>query len=280
MSKKTTSNQKKHASRQNILFSAIVSICIALLSSFIVLTISMVLAKGLPNIWASLLTREIQFAVKLSFFTSIISTCLCILISIPVAYGMTRINFFGKGLVNTLLDIPMALPPIVSGVALLLLFGTTSFGRFLADMGIRVIFTVQGIVLAQFFVNFPYMLRILRSTIEDIDPRMEFVARTLGCNRIQSFFKVTLPLAKNGLIASIIITWARALGEFGAALMLVGATRLKTETLPVSLFLNMSCGDLKLALAAATILIIISVVSLFIFEIIGDTTLEVSRSNK
>jgi len=178
---------------------------------------------------------------------------------------------------NTILDIPLALPPVVSGVSLLLLFGTTEFGKTLALHGLKFVFTTWGIVLAQFFVNVPYMIRVLKSTIADINPRFEFVGRILGCSQLQAFFKITLPLAKNGLIAGIVITWARALGEFGAALMLAGATRMKTETLPVSLFLNMSTGDLKLAMAAATILIIVSVVSLFIFELLGGERAGTSR---
>ncbi|MBC7075914.1 MAG: ABC transporter permease subunit [Syntrophomonadaceae bacterium] len=237
----------------------------------------MILVRGTPNILSSVATREIQFAIKLSFSTSIISTILCILVAVPVAYGMSRLNFVGKRFATTVLDIPIALPPIVSGVALLLLFGTTSFGHALAAWGLEFVFTPLGIVLAQFFVNVPYMIKVLKSSIDDIDPRMEFVARTLGCTRLQSFVRITLPLVRNGLVAGIIITWARALGEFGAALMLAGATRLKTETLPVSLFLNMSVGDLELAMAAATILIIVSVGSLFIFEIMGGHRFEISR---
>jgi len=255
----------------NIVFTAGIAVLIAMLTGFIVSAICMVLIKGLPDFWTSLFTKEIQFAIKLSFYTSIISTLMCIVFSLPVAYGMVRLQFPGKRLVNTILEIPMALPPVVAGVALLILFGNSLFGRFLSDLGISIVFTVKGIILAQFFVNVPYMLRVLKATVENIDPRLEFVARTLGCNRIQSFLKVTLPLAKNGLVAGIVITWARAIGEFGAALMLAGATRLKTETLPISLFLNMSTGDLKLAMAAATILIIISLVSLFIFQYFGGT---------
>lgn len=262
---------------QNIVFSAILAISIAFLVGFILLAISTVLLKGFPNMGPSLASREIQFAIKLSFFTSIVSTLLCILFAVPIAYGMARFNFIGKKIVSTILDIPLALPPIVSGVALLLLFGTTSFGRELAMRGIQFVFSRNGIIMAQFFVNIPYLIRVLTSTMNDIDPRLEFVSRTLGCTRMQAFSNVTLPLAKNGLMAGIVITWARALGEFGAALMLAGATRLKTETLPVSLFLNMSCGDLELGLAAATILIVISVLSLFIFEILGGHQLELSR---
>ncbi len=264
---KSATRKQKYA---NVVFNGIVSILIATLAGFIMLAISMVLIKGVPNLWTSLGTPEIRFSIKLSIFTSIISTLLCIAFAIPVSYGIVRTDFKGKEVINMILDIPIALPPVVSGVALLLLFGTTAFGDFLASLGLKFVFTVKGIILAQFFVNVPYMIRVLKSTILDIDPRIEFVSRTLGCNKLQSFFKVTLPLAKNGLVASIVITWARALGEFGAALMLAGATRMRTETLPVSLFLNMSCGDLKLGLAAASILIIISILSLLVFEKLGS----------
>jgi len=271
--------ENSNVKRQNIFFTAIISVSIAFLTGFIVLALAMVLIRGLPNIIPSIMSREIQFAVKLSFITSITSTLLCIAFAVPISYGMSRLEFYGKRFVSTVLEIPIALPPIVSGVALLLLFGTTEFGRILAAKGIQFVFTPMGIVLAQFFVNVPYMVKILGSTMDDIDPRMEFVARTLGCSRLQAFFKITLPLARNGLMAGIVITWSRGLGEFGAALMLAGATRLKTETLPVSLFLNMSCGDLKLALSAASILIIISVLSLFLFEIMGGSQYELSRSS-
>jgi molybdate transport system permease protein len=194
---------------------------------------------------------------------------LCIIISIPTAYALARYDFFGKSLINTILDAPLALPPLVAGVGLLILFGTTSFGKALAKAGLVFVFTPLGIVIAQFFVNIPFIFRILRGTFQGINPRYEHVARTLGCTDAQAFWHVTLPLAKNGLLAGSIITWSKGIGEFGAALMLAGATRMKTETLPISLYLNMSCGELNLAIAAATILIVISLGSLFIFERYG-----------
>jgi molybdate transport system permease protein len=217
----------------------------------------------------SLASEEIQFAIRMSLATSVISTILCILVSVPAAYGLARYRFPGSSLLNTLLDIPLALPPLVAGVALLIFFGTTSFGKGLADLGIAFVFTPKGIVLAQFFVNVPFMFRILRSTFQGINPRYEYVAQTLGATDARTFWRVTLPMARNGLMAGSIITWCKGIGEFGAALMVAGATRMKTETLPISLYLNMSCGDLPLAIAAATILIIISLVSLFIFEKYG-----------
>lgn len=256
--------------KENSFFNFIIAGSIIIITVFITAAITMILSRGLPNLGQSLLTEEIQFAVKLSLYTSFISTIFCIIFAVPIAYGIARYDFKGKSLINTILDIPMALPPVVSGVALLLLFGNTGFGKFLAAHGLKFVFDAKGIILAQFFVNVPYLLRILKSTFMDIDPKLEFVSRTLGFNQLKTFFKITLPLAKNGLIAGIVITWARGIGEFGAVLMLAGSTRMRTETLPISLFLNMSTGDLDLGLAAAAIIIIISISSLLIFELLGN----------
>ena len=217
----------------------------------------------------SLASKEIHFAIGLSLVTSVISTIWCIVVAVPAAYSLARGNFRGKSLLNAILDMPLALPPLVAGVGLLILFGTTAFGSELAKVGLAFVFTPKGIVLAQFFVNVPFMFRIMRSTFQGINPRYEYVAQTLGCTEAQTFWRVTMPMSKDGLMAGSIITWCRGIGEFGAALMVAGATRMKTETLPILLYLNMSCGELPLAIAAATILIIISLVSLFIFEKFG-----------
>jgi molybdate transport system permease protein len=237
------------------------------LAAFIVALLIGVVTHTTPQaLLESLLSGEIQFAIRLSLITSVISTIFCIFVSVPAAYALARYDFPGKNILNTILDVPLALPPLVAGVALLILFGTTSFGKGLAEAGIRFVFTPLGIILAQFFVNMPFMFRVLRSTFQGINPRFEYVAQTLGSTEAGAFWRVTLPMARNGLMAGSIITWCRGIGEFGAALMVAGSTRLQTETLPISLYLNMSCGELPLAIASATILIVISLVSLFIFE--------------
>lgn len=246
----------------------------------IVVSVSLVIIRGIPQFWISLHSPEILFAIKLSLYTSLLSTLFCTIISIPVAYYLARIKSTYTLLVNTVLDIPLALPPIVSGVALLLLFGTTEFGRTASHIGLNFVFTVQGIILAQVFVNISYMIKVIYTSFISVSPRMEFVARGLGYNQLETFVRITLPLAKQGILAAIIITWAKALGEFGAALMLAGATRMKTETLPLSLFLNMSTGELELAMAAATILIVISVLSLLIFEFLGSGNVAVDRAGR
>ncbi|MGM0770959.1 MAG: ABC transporter permease [Halobacteriota archaeon] len=214
----------------------------------------------------NIVSPEIRFAIKLSVLTSIASTLMCILLAIPVSYALSRYDFPGKILISTIIDLPMALPPIVAGLGLLLLFGTSSVGTYLADIGLRFVFTPLGIVMAQFTVNISLMLRIMRSTFEGINPRYEYVAQTLGCTPFQAFMRTTLPLSKNGILAGSVITWSRGMGEFGAVLILAGATRMKTETLPIALYLNMSSGELDLAIAAATILIIISGITLYLFE--------------
>ena len=244
----------------------------SLLTIFILSLVTCVVTHTNPQVlWASIASKEIRFAIELSFFTAIISTLMCIAVSIPASYSLARYEFFGKTLVSTIIDLPLALPPLVAGVALLLFF-KTPFGDYLADAGLNFIFTPLGIIIAQFTVNISFMLRIMRSTFEGIGPRYEYVAQTLGCTQTQAFLQTTLPMSKNGLLAGGIITWSKGIGEFGAALMLAGATRMKTETLPISVYLNISCGDLDLAIAAATILIFISFVSLYLFERRGGIT--------
>lgn len=254
----------------NRIFQGVLVVLILMVLSLILSALANVVWKGFGGLAASLVTEEIQFAIRLSFFTSITSTLVCILFALPVAYGLERLTFPGRRLISIILDLPLSLPPLVSGVALLLLLGNTEAGRTLAEHGLKFVFSVKGIILAQFFIITPYMIRVLKSTMADISPRLEFVARTLGCSQWQAFVRVTLPLARNGIMAGLVICWARAIGEFGCSLMLAGATRMKTETLPIALFLNMSVGNLEMAMAAATWLIVISLLALLIFELLGS----------
>lgn len=253
----------------NRIFQGIILLFILIIFVFFFSALANIIWKGLGGFVESVASTEIRFAIRLSLFTSVTAALICFFFALPVAYGLERLPIPGRKLINVVINIPISLPPLVSGVALLLLFGTTRFGQALAEQGLNFVFSVKGIVLAQIFIITPYMVRILRSTLADINPRLEFVARTLGCSQWQAFYKVTLPLAKNGIIAGLVISWSRAIGEFGCALMVAGATRMVTETLPVALYLNMSIGNLEMAMAAATCLIIISLISLFIFEIIG-----------
>lgn len=217
---------------------------------------------------ASLASPEIRFAILLSLATSLASTGICIALAVPIAYALDRYRFAGKRAATLVLTLPLAMPPLVAGIALLLFFGTTPWGKALEQAGLAVVFTPLGIVVAEVFVNLPYLVRILRSAFSGVNPRFENVAKTLGCTDAGAFLQVTLPLARPALVAGGIITWSKAMGEFGAVLMLAGATPMRTETLPIALFLNISTGDLNMAVAAATILIVISLATLCAVDLV------------
>ena len=232
--------------------------------------LGLVLYTPLPALAASLASPQIRFAIGLSLVTSTVSTAICVALAIPSAYALARYDFPLKKLVNLVLTLPLALPPLVAGIALLLFFGTTAWGKVLEILGFAVVFTPMGIVVAEVFVNLPYMVRILKSAFSAVNPRYENVAKTLGCTETGAFLQVTLPLARPGLVAGTTITWAKSMGEFGAVLMLAGATTMRTETLPIALYLDISTGDLDLAVAASVILIIISLCALAVVEHYAD----------
>ena len=175
---------------------------------------------------------------------------------------MARFDFPGKRLLDTFIDLPMVLTPIALGT-LILMSWNTLFGQFLAGLGLTLPFTLGGVILAQFTVVVAISVRMLKATFEQVNPRQEQVARLLGCTAFGSFIHVTLPLAKRGILAAIILTWARAIGEFGATVMVAGTARGQTATLPSSIYLAMSMADLPQAVTLVVILIGISLLVLF-----------------
>ncbi|MBI2859969.1 MAG: ABC transporter permease subunit [Chloroflexi bacterium] len=209
----------------------------------------------------ALLSPEILFAVRLSFVTATIATALSLLVAVPVAYTISQHSFKGKDLVDSLLDLPIVVSPVALGAALLVFFNTP-LGSAIEGRPLSFVFAVPGIVLAQFTIISALAVRLLKSTFDNIDTRYEQVGRTLGYSKAEVFFKVTIPLARNGLIASAILTWARAIGEFGATVTLAGATPLKTETLPAAIALSLSTANIEKAIAVVLILIIIAIAAL------------------
>ncbi|OEU83300.1 MAG: hypothetical protein BA865_03935 [Desulfobacterales bacterium S5133MH4] len=218
----------------------------------------------------ALLSSETFFAIKLSFITSIISTFLAVLFAVPVAYALSRYEFPGKATIDTIIDLPMVLPPLIIGVSLLVFF-STSAGRFLEARGFRLVYTVPGIVLAQFAISSSFAVRAMKAAYDNIDVRYELAARSLGCTKFQAFYKVIIPLSRNGMIAGAVMTWARAVGEFVPILIFCGAMRFKTEILPTAIFLHLEMGDIQGSVALTIIMMVISLVALLIFKKIGGT---------
>ena len=231
--------------------------------------LSAVLFTDVRVLLSALQAQDTIFAIKLTLITATLATLLALILAVPASYALSKVEFYCKSLVDTFLDIPIVISPVALGAALLIFFNTP-LGRFIETYGIRFVFEVPGIVLAQFAIITALAIRLMKATFDSMGTRYEIVARTLGCNKWQAFFKVTLPLAKNGLLAASIMAWARAVGEFGATITLVGATKMKTETLPIAIYLNLATADIEKAMAIIIILIGLSLSTLiFLRKITG-----------
>ena len=241
-------------------------------STYIILIIAMIAADlsytSPDHILSALKSEEIQYAIKLSLITCTVTMFLSLLVAIPLGYFMARFEFRGKKLLDAIIDIPIFLPPLVIGLSLLILFQTAP-GQFI-ESHVRITYTVYSIVIAQFMVATAFAVRTMYVTFMQIDSRQEQVALTLGCNQKQSFFYVLLPQAKNGILTAASLAWARALGEFGPILIFPGATRMRTEVLPTTVFLEMSVGNIEAAVAVSLIMIVSGFAVLMVVRLFGD----------
>jgi molybdate transport system permease protein len=228
--------------------------------TFLALPLLAIFLKVLPqeNLWATLQQPLVTQALRLSLITSLISLLLAILLGTPVAYLLARWRFRGAAVVETLLDLPMVLPPTVAGVALLMTLGRRGLlGPWLQVMGLQVGFTTAAVVLAQSFVSLPFYIRAAQAGFRGVDPELERVAYTLGVSPLGTFLRVTVPLALPALISGGVMAWARALGEFGATIMFAGNLQGRTQTMPLAIYLAME-SDLPAALALSAVLILVS----------------------
>lgn len=217
---------------------------------------------------AALAKPEIQYSIKLSMLSCTATAILSLWIAIPVGYLLSRHRFFGRNLVDAILDIPIVLPPLVVGLSLLILF------QFLPRVFREaVVYEIPAVLLAQLMVACAFAVRVMRATFDQIDPRREQVALTLGCSRAQAFGMVVLPEAKRGILTAGTLAWARALGEFGPLLIFAGATRNKTEVLSTTVFLELSIGDLEAAVAVSLIMVVAAVIVLMVARLWGTRNL-------
>ncbi|MBR5429410.1 MAG: ABC transporter permease subunit [Firmicutes bacterium] len=225
--------------------------------------ILIIIGRGLQSLPDSLTQPETLFAVRLSVRCSCISTLLCFLLALPTSYVLTRQEVPLRGLIEVVLQLTLSLPYIVLGLSLLILF-SSPLGGWLKTAGFPVVFSKNGIVLAQLIVNLPFAIKLSATALRGVDGKLERAAGLLGASPGRRFFTVLLPSCKNTLVSAVVLVWARALGEFGATLMLVGVTRMKTETLPGNIYLNVSTNNLSGALASAFILLLITAASLLL----------------
>ena len=207
---------------------------------------------------------EVRTALRLSLVCSLAATALSILFGGPLAWMLARVSFPGRSLVRTLTTMSLVLPPVVSGVALLLAFGRRGVvGRFLYDWwGIQIPFTTWGVILAETFVAMPFLVLTLEGAFRTSDRRLEDAAATLGARRWTTFRRITLPAIGPSLIAGSVLAWARALGEFGATITFAGNFPGKTQTMPLAVYLALE-SDLDAAILLSLVLVFVSFIVLF-----------------
>jgi molybdate transport system permease protein len=202
-------------------------------------------------------TQAVLGALGLSLLTTAASLAVTIAIGLPLAVVLARRSFRGKWLLEAFVDLPIVLPPAVAGLALLLVLGRRGLlGAPLEAAGIDIAFTTVAVVVAQTFVSAPFFVRSARAGIAGVDRDLEDAARVDGASELRLFRDVTIPLAAPALAAGLVMTWARALGEFGATIMFAGNVQGRTQTLPLVVYSEFQGGDLDASIAAAAILVV------------------------
>jgi len=221
--------------------------------------IGLLLKTSWSTLWSDLTSPVALHAIRLSLVCSLWATGLSILFGVPLAWLLARCEFPGKRIVRALTILPMVLPPVVGGVALLLAFGRTGLlGRPLhALTGLQLTFSTAGAVLAETFVAMPFLVITVEAALVGTDTRFEDVAATLGASRWTTFRRVTAPMISSSLLAGAALTWARALGEFGATITFAGNIQGRTQTLPLAVYLALQ-GNEQVAIALSLALVGIS----------------------
>jgi molybdate transport system permease protein len=207
--------------------------------------------------------QETRDALKLSLETSLAATGIALVLGVPLAWVQARVQYPGRSLVRALTLLPMVLPPVVGGVALLLSLGRKGLvGQYLDRVGVHLPFHVMGAVLAETFVSMPFLVLTVEAAFRSADQRYEDAARTLGASRLSVLRRVTLPAVRPALIAGAVLCWARALGEFGATITFAGNLQGKTQTLPLFVYVTLETGNTDEAIILSLVLVAISLVVL------------------
>ncbi len=234
-----------------------------LLVLFLALPIVALVVRAAPLSLDAWLDARTLNALQLSLTTATVATLLAFAVGTPVAYLLARTSFRGKALVDTLVDLPMVLPPAVAGIALLMAFGRRGLlGPALTSVGIELPFTTAAVILAETFVAAPFYVRSAKAGLNAVDRRLEQMSALLGVSDLRTFVRITFPLAAPSIVSGLLMTWARALGEFGATIMFAGNFPGRTQTMPLAIYSGLEI-NLDSALALSLILVVVSFGILF-----------------
>ncbi|MBK7453865.1 MAG: molybdate ABC transporter permease subunit [Anaerolineales bacterium] len=234
-----------------------------LLAFFALPLIALIYRSLAPDFFAKRFQSR-RFRRKLSLVTSSITTLVAVILGTPLAYLLARWKFRFKTWLELILDLPIVLPPSVAGLALLMAFGRRGlFGSFLNDIGISIPFTTIAVIMAQLFVAGPLFVRSARIGFAHVDKQLEESAYVEGANQWQLFYEVMIPIAIRALASGAILTWTRALGEFGATILFAGNLEGVTQTMPIAIYIGFE-RNLGVAMALSVVLILVSVILLMI----------------
>ena len=223
---------------------------------------------GLGHAWAAVTTPEALHALWLSVLIAVIAVPLNTVFGVLCALAIVRRRFRGHGLLNTVVDLPLALSPVVVGLALILVYGRTGWlGPALADWGVRVIFALPGMVLATVFVSLPFVVREVVPVLREIGDEQEQAAATLGASGWQTFWRVTLPAIRWGIAYGVVLTTARTLGEFGAVSVVSGHVAGRTNTLTLHVEERFQSFDPVGTYAASVVLALLAVATLLVLNL-------------
>lgn len=252
-----------------MLRSAAISTAYCIFFVYFVLVASLFFFVGPKDIGGILFSERVLFSIKISLQAAAAATALSMIVAVPAAYALSRLDFAGKGFVDSVLEVPLIVSPIALG-AMLLIFFNTGAGEIVQRNGIAFVFEFPGIVLAQFVTSAGIATRMMKAVFDGISPRYEAVAGSLGASPFMAFATVTLPIARKGIVASAIITFAKCIGEFGATITLAGSMPFKTETLPMSVFLKLSNSDIGGTVVSILVLLAIGTTVLFVSKILAE----------
>lgn len=239
--------------------------------------LALLLRINLGEIGANLANEEVRQAIWLSLSSTTVSTLLGLLLGTPLAYLLARRSFRGRGVLDTLVDLPMVLPPSVAGIALLLAFGRRGvIGQWLDEVGISIAFTTLAVILAQTFVATPFYIKTAIAAFASLDRELEQAAAVDGASPWQVFVRITVPICWPILLGGLVMSWARALGEFGATIIFAGNFPGRTQTMPLAIYIGFEL-DLGMALTLSIILLTISYLLLFLVKRILQQGVTVPR---
>ena len=216
-------------------------------------------SNGVGVLWQRISSPEAVFSLRFTFALAIATTLINAALGTAVAFVFVRHDFPLKGVLDSLVDLPIAIPAAATGFTLLLLYGPLGMsGTLFHGEGVNMMFAFPGILIVHVFMTLPYVVRAVAPALQETDSRQAEAAKTMGANELQVFLNVILPSIKSGLMSGSLFTFARSLGEFGATIMISGALALHTQTAPIFIFSDFSRGEIEAASSISVVLVIIS----------------------